>query len=169
MSDVWPRKFMPLSLALSSISAHYELDSTDKRTLTKASSVLARLAREPSLAPIDPDRQYPLLVHGSARDQEDQALLKRAHEVLRSDMRTAELSVELARVDRWSEQGEIHGWRWLRAAWIIQGQCVREDLRGNFDYYAAIARGFKESDRDRPLRPKDRPRTTLEDIRRLWT
>lgn len=164
MFEVFPQKFMPLSLSLLSVSANYTLDTADKRALIRASSVLARLARVPSLAPVDADRQMPLLVPANRPAAEDRDAIGDAIRLLAADMRTHQPSVELARLDRHPEYQAIPGWRWLRAARLLGSARMNDAKKGSFAYLAAVARNLREADRDRPLGVRDAPALTAADL-----
>jgi hypothetical protein len=155
MFDVLPQKLMPLSLMVASVSVNYTLAAPEKRALRKASEVLAGLARDKDLAPVDPDRQLPLLARANAPSAEDRELIGQAKKLLWSDVRTYDLGQELKWLEaRWPEHAAVEGWRWLRAAHIALGPRCGQIAMG-FPYFASMARNFKEADRHRPLRAQD--------------
>jgi hypothetical protein len=155
MFDVPPVKLMPLSLQVASVSVNYTLPAQEKRALRRASCVLAGLAKDKDLAPIDPDRQMPLLARANAPSAEDREQVEQARKLLCGDMRTLGAAECLRRLDHWPEFASIEGWRWLRAAHLMRAPRFSDDMRGNFHYLAGIAKNFKETDRDRPLRAQD--------------
>jgi hypothetical protein len=155
MFDVPPAKLMPLSMQVASVSVNYTLPAVEKRALRRASSVLAGLAKDKNLTPVDPDRQMPLLARANAPSAEDLELIGQAKKLLWSDVRTYDLGQELKWLEaRWPEHGAVEGWRWLRAAHIAVGPRCGQHAIG-FPYFASMARNFRESDRDRPLAAKD--------------
>jgi hypothetical protein len=167
MFDVLPQKLMPLSLMVASVSANYTLAAPEKRALRKASDVLAGMAKDKNLAPVDPDRQMPLLARANVASPEDREQIEQAKKLLWSDVRTYALGNELKWLDaRWPEHTSIEGWRWLRAAHLALGP--RVSVKDSLPYLAGIARGFKEADRDRPLRAQDMPPTRASDLEGLF-
>jgi hypothetical protein len=155
MHEVLPQKLMPLSLMLCAVSANYQLSRPEKNSLRRAADVLAGMAKDKGLAPIDPDRQMPLLARANAPSAEDRWLTEQARKLLAGDVRTFPAAEELGRLGRWPEFDAIEGWRWLRAAHLMLGPRARDDMRGSLPYLAGVARRFKETDRDRPLRAQD--------------
>jgi hypothetical protein len=139
MFEVPPRNLMPLSMQVASVSVNYTLPAVEKRALRKASSVLAGLALNRDVVPVDPDKQMPLLARANAPSAEDRELIGQAKKWLEA---------------RWPEHGAVEGWRWLRAAHIAVGPRCGQHAIG-FPYFASMARNFRESDRDRPLAAKD--------------
>jgi hypothetical protein len=168
MFDVLPQKLMPLSLMVASVSANYTLAAPEKRALRKASDVLAGMAKDKNLAPVDPDRQMPLLARANAPSPEDREQVEQARKLLCCDMRTWGAAECLRRLDYWPEYTSIEGWRWLRAAHVMLGPRVPEEARGSLPYLAAIARGFREADRERPLRAQDVAPTRASDLEGLF-
>jgi hypothetical protein len=169
MFDVPPAKLMPLSMQVASVSVNYTLPAIEKRALRRASSVLAGLAKNKGLAPVDPDRQMPLLSRANAPSAEDRELIGQAKKLLWSDVRTYDLGQELKWLEaRWPEHGAVEGWRWLRAAHVMLGPRVPEQARGSLPYLAGIARGFKEADRHRPFAAKDVAPLRASDLKGLF-
>jgi hypothetical protein len=168
MFEVPPQKLMPLSMQVASVSVNYTLPDQEKRALRKASSVLAGLAMNRDVAPVDPDRQMPLLARAVAPSAEDREQVEQARKLLACDMRTLGSAESLRRLDRWPEYASIEGWRWLRAAHVMLGPRVPEHARGSLPYLAGIARRFKETDRDRPLRAQDAPPLRASDLDGLF-
>jgi hypothetical protein len=167
MFDVPPPKLMPLSLQVASVSVNYTLTTAEKRALQKASGVLAGLAKDRDIIPIDPDRQMPLLARANAPSAEDREQIEQAKKLLWSDVRTYALGNELKWLEaRWPEHTSIEGWRWLRAAHLALGP--RVSVRDSLPYLAGIARGFKEADRDRPLRAQDAAPMRASDLEGLF-
>jgi hypothetical protein len=168
MFDVPPRQLMPLSMQVAAVSVNYTLSVPEKRALQRASGVLAGMARDRDIAPVDPDRQMPLLARANAPSPEDRALIGQARWLLAGDMRTHSLSRDLGRLDDWPEYASIEGWRWLRAAHFQLGPRARDDARGSIHYLASVARNFKEADRDRPLRAQDTAPLRASDLEGLF-
>jgi hypothetical protein len=168
MFDVPPQKLMPLSMQVASVSVNYTLPDPEKRALRKASSVLAGLAMNRDVAPVDPDRQMPLLARAVAPSPEDREQIEQARKLLAGDVRTFAAAEELGRLGRWPEFDAIEGWRWLRAAHLMLGPRVPEQARGSLPYLAAVARGFREADRHRPLRAQDAAPLRASDLEGLF-
>jgi hypothetical protein len=168
MFDVSVRNLMPLSLMLCNITANYQLSRPAINSLRRAADVLAGMAKDKDLAPVDPDRQMPLLARANAPSPEDREQVEQARKLLCCDMRTWGAAECLRRLDYWPEYTSIEGWRWLRAAHVMLGPRVPEEARGSLPYLAAIARGFREADRDRPLRAQDTAPTRASDLEGLF-
>jgi hypothetical protein len=168
MFEVPPAKLMPLSMQVASVSVNYTLPVPQKRALQRASSVLAGLAKDRDIIPIDPDRQMPLLARANAPSTEDREQIEQAKKLLWSDVRTYALGQELKWLEaRWPEHSAVEGWRWLRAAHIAIGPRCGQYAMG-FPYFASMARNFKEADRDRPLRAKDAAPMRASDLEGLF-
>lgn len=167
--DVLPHRLMPLSLSLLAVAVNYEIPKPERNALKRAASVLAGLSKDRNVKPIDPDRQMPLLARANAPSAEDQEQVEQAKEVLGRDVRTFGVACELGRFDLlYPEYLAIEGWRWLRAAYVLAGPRVKDDRRGDFHYYAGVARNFPEADRHRPLPAKDAAPLRASDLEGLF-
>jgi hypothetical protein len=168
MFDVPPRQLMPLSMQVASVSVNYTLSVPEKRALQRASGVLAGMAKDRDLIPVDPDKQMPLLARANVPSAEDREQIEQAKKLLWSDVRTYALGNELKWLEaRWPEHAAVEGWRWLRAAHIALGPRCGQVAMG-FPYFASIARNFREADRDRPLRAQDVAPTRASDLDGLF-
>jgi hypothetical protein len=166
--DVLPHRLMPLSLSLLAVAVNYDLPRPARLALKRASGVLAGLAKDRDLKPVDPDRQMPLLVRAGVPSAEDREQIEEARTLLFGDMRTAGLASALGRLDLLPEHASIEGWRWLRAARVVRGPGVKDASRDSFAYFAAIARGFREADRHRPLPARDTAPLRASDLEGLF-
>lgn len=165
--EVFGERLIQLYDSVQFVQRNYALEKSQRSVLAKAAAVLFALAQAPSIAPIDPDKSWPLLKADNGRRDEDNRDIQDASRMLLGDMRTAMLGERLRRLDAYEADGSVQGWRWLRAAHVLLGPRVREDLRGSWGYFAGIARGFREADRDRPLRASELMEPSVDEIRRL--
>lgn len=165
MREVWPQNVSTLIDDLRWVKTNYHLPKSSEKAIAKAIWALTDIVMTPSAAPLDPDIQMPVLAPANAESARDRDDIRRARVLLCSDMRTCGLSDELGRLDHWGKYGSIAGWRWLRAANVIFGPRVDEELRGNWHYFCGIAMRFRETDRDRPIGARDVPALCLDDLK----
>lgn len=165
MPDVSPFRFRKLGFELGTIVGQYAIDVSDARALRKAAAVLDRLGRANGLGLKDFTKDRPFLFLDKL-SEEERLTLHRAQGVLAYTHRTFHLSIEISRLDLYTDLAEIAPWRWLRAAEILTtSERVTDEQADSFPYLTAIARSFHASDRDKLLPACcDAPLTT-EDIR----
>ena len=81
------------------------------------------------------------------RSQEDRALVEQARTLLCSDLTTDHLGIELGRQHNTPSMVQVAGWKWLRAAQIIQGPSCASSSKKRWPYFAGIAANLSEADR----------------------
>jgi hypothetical protein len=161
---VSPEGLLKVYDELQSIKVDFDLSKADRAKLERAREVIYGLRHRPGCKARDPDEQYPLL--GNGWDEDDRLNLVEAIKLLTAQMATWGVGYELQRLDQWADHGCIKGWRWLRATRVIQGPKFTDEQRRSFAFLAAVARNFREADRDRPLK-QEQAEASAEDWQKL--
>lgn len=94
------------------------------------------------------------------RSPEDRALVLEAERLLRSDLRTEAIALELGRTHNGSGMIEVPAWKFLRAAQRLLSPEVLDAKRGRWSYFLGIVKGLTDAERDEPASKSSAPRET---------
>jgi hypothetical protein len=87
------------------------------------------------------------------RSPEDAEIVRRAVALLRGDIRTEPLGIELLRLENLPEMLAIPGWKFVRAAERILSPDIPDAKRRRWPYFLGIARSITDDERHAPVRP----------------